>query len=174
MSRLGPVWGIRLLSSLAALVVVLAALSLIPVEAEGVPAGADGADGAALVVANRGGTVLGELPLDNTREFRVTFIHSSERHPWVNVFLVAGVEMVLKEIRVPSTGPGVPSVVEPGWHVTIVDGWIVYSGVDRPYEELVFLLSDISPHIVEAGGVSYDLVSLFGDGTLVRLRVAAQ
>jgi hypothetical protein len=126
---------------------------------------------AALVVTDMSGRALAEFPLDETLEFRVWFVHSSERHLWVNVFSASGANMVLKEIRVPSTGPGVPSVVEPGWHIAVGDGWIVYSGVDRIYDELVFLLSSISPHMIEVGGESCDLPSILGDGVLVKLRV---
>jgi len=126
---------------------------------------------AALVVTDMSGRALAEFPLDETLEFRVWFVHSSERHLWVNVFSATGTNMVLKEIRVPSTGPGVPSTAEPGWHIAVADGWIVYSGVNRVYDELAFLLSSISPHMIEVGGESCDLPSILGDGVLVTLRV---
>lgn len=124
-----------------------------------------------LVLSDRRGNLLAAIPVSDASRIEVMFIHSSELTPWVDRFEISGVELVLREIRMPTTGPGAPSSPEPGWTLSIENGWIVYRSVDRVYPYIDFLTSSYSPHFLTVDGMTLNFVELAGDGEVVRTAV---
>ncbi|RCW48683.1 hypothetical protein DFR78_10866 [Halanaerobium sp. MA284_MarDTE_T2] len=107
------------------------------------------------------GEVLMNIPVKVGSEFIVTFIHSSELEPWDDLFEVSeDGEMILREIRVPSTGPGVPSVLPDDWEFEIKDGYFIYDSVDIKYKTLDYIVSSISPHYLIINDEKINLVEL--------------
>lgn len=102
--------------------------------------------------------------------FSVIFIHSSEKQPWENQFRIERNKLVLSVMKVASIGPGVPSNVEEGWTVRIKDGYIEYGNVNKKYDYLDIKVSRISPHYLEVGNRKYNLVEMFKDGEVIRIR----
>ncbi len=127
-----------------------------------------------LTLVDQDGEVVFEKKVEIAKEFIITFIHSSELEPWHNFFEVAKNEkFVLKKIMVPSTGPGVPSVLpkDKDWKFKISSGYFIYSNVNEEYKELDFIVSKISPHYLIINGESFNLVELSKDWANLKLKV---
>lgn len=128
-----------------------------------------------LVISNDKDQMLEAIPVHDGEEFVISFIHSSELEPWDNAFSVEkNYMMKLKEIRVPSTGPGVPSVLEEGWSISIEDGFFVYKVNNKEYEKIEFIVSSISPHHLYVGNKDINLVELAGDWGHIIVRIQKQ
>lgn len=114
-----------------------------------------------LKLTDDSGAVLINVPVKVGSEFIVTFVHSSELEPWDNLFEVGeDGEMILREIRVPSTGPGVPSVLPDDWEFEIKDGYFIYDSVDQKYKKIDYIVSSISPHYLIINDEKINLVEL--------------
>lgn len=114
-----------------------------------------------LLIADKNGHVIKKIPIKKGDKFEISFIHSSELEPWDNIFEVdENSEIVLEEMRVPSTGPGVPSVLEEGWTIDIKDGFIIYGNINKRYKSIDFIVSSISPHYLTIKGKRFNLVEL--------------
>lgn len=128
-----------------------------------------------LVICNTKDQMLKAIPVSDGDEFIISFIHSSELEPWDNVFSVEdNYVMKLKEIRVPSTGPGVPSVLEEGWSIRIEDGCFIYNVANKEFEKIEFIVSSISPHHLYIGDEDINLVQLAGDWGHIKIRLQKQ
>ena len=74
---------------------------------------------------------------------------------------------------VPSTGPGVPSVLpeDENWSFRITNGYFIYSNVNKKYEDLDFIVSDISPHYLIINGEGINLVELTKDWAHINFKI---
>lgn len=127
-----------------------------------------------LNLSDKKGEIIFEQEVDIGKEFIVSFIHSSELEPWHNIFEVGkNKEIVLKKILVPSTGPGVPSVLpeDENWSFRITNGYFIYSNVNKKYEDLDFIVSDISPHYLIINGEGINLVELTKDWAHINFKI---
>ncbi|NPV44533.1 MAG: DUF1850 domain-containing protein [Firmicutes bacterium] len=123
-----------------------------------------------LVIKGKDHKILRKIPVNVKQDFSILFIHSSELEPWENIFYVNNDgRLVLKEIRVSSTGPGVPSVLEQGWKASIRDGCIIYHNVNKEYESIDFVVSPISPHYLKINGQRYNLVEIAGEWAQIKI-----
>jgi len=121
-------------------------------------------NGSFLVIYNHDGKILKSFPVSIGDKFNITFIHSSELEPWENLFVIKNREaFALTEMRVPTTGPGVPSVLEDGWELKIENGVFIYKVINREYHSLNFVVSPISPHYLNIKGQDINLVQLAGE-----------
>jgi len=106
------------------------------------------------------------------KEFSLYYIHSSEREPWENIFVVNDDEtFTLKTIKVRSLGPGVPYCAEPHWKFEIADGYFIYDNVNQNFDSLNIKLSKISPHFIIVGDKTYNLVDLCGDNADIEIKI---
>ena len=127
-----------------------------------------------LSLSDKKGETIFQKEVDIGKEFIVSFIHSSELEPWHNIFEVGkNKEIVLKKILVPSTGPGVPSVLpeDENWSFRITNGYFIYSNVNKKYEDLDFIVSDISPHYLIINGEGINLVELTKDWAHINFKI---
>jgi len=127
-----------------------------------------------LSLTDEKGEIILEKEVDIGKEFIVTFIHSSELEPWHNIFEIGkNKEIILKKIMVPSTGPGVPSVLpeDENWSFKIAGGYFIYSNVNKKYKDLDFIVSDISPHYLIINGVGINLVELTKDWAHINFKI---
>ncbi|MGB9839860.1 DUF1850 domain-containing protein [Thermovenabulum sp.] len=102
--------------------------------------------------------------------FSIIFVHSSEKQPWEDIFEIKRGKLVLKTMKVASIGPGVPSNIEDGWTVKIKDGFIIYDRVNKEFDFLDIKLSNISPHYLKIGSKKINLVNVFKDNAVIRIR----
>ncbi len=125
-----------------------------------------------LFLLDPSGRILMAIPVRTGEQFEITFIHSSELEPWENIFTISeSGELILTEMRVPSTGPGVPSVLEKGWSVDIEKGFIIYRNINKRYRDIRFIVSSISPHYLTIGDKKINLVDTAGNWAEITLTV---
>lgn len=123
-----------------------------------------------LVLYDEDGRILKYYPVREGERFTISFIHSSELEPWDNTFVIEGDNTFsLEEIKVPSTGPGVPSVLEKDWEFKIENGTFIYNVANQNYQELKFIISKISPHHLFIKGQDVNLVDLAGDWATIKI-----
>ncbi|MGM0603796.1 MAG: DUF1850 domain-containing protein [Bacillota bacterium] len=116
--------------------------------------------------------ILKEFKVKSGSEFIVNFVHSSELEPWDNLFEISPEgKMILREIRVPSTGPGVPSVLPDNWEFKIKDGYFIYDSVDKEYETIDYIVSSISPHYLLINEEKINLVEISEDWAKIKFRI---
>lgn len=116
--------------------------------------------------------VMKKIALQPGDRFTISFVHSSELHRWDDIFTINGQgKIVLEKMIMPSTGPGTPTVLDPGWRFKIENGNFVYYDIDKTYNRLVYKVSSISPHYLTVHGQTVNLVDLVGDWQNVTLTV---
>ncbi len=69
---------------------------------------------------------------------RLSWIHSIEHTPWVEVYRVSGGKLALEEARVKSFGAGVDQIAP---EVATEDGWVILRGTGRVFPALHFIYS---------------------------------
>lgn len=69
---------------------------------------------------------------------RLSWVHSIEHTPWVEVYRVSDGEMALEESRIKSFGAGVDQVAP---EVVTEDGWVKLRGTGRVFPSLNFFYS---------------------------------
>lgn len=86
-----------------------------------------------------------------TDGLRITlrWIHSVEKTPWSETYVVEEGELVLTDITIEGYGAGVPA--DPGG-VTTVEGGVIHSrGINRPIPELAWVHSHATDHELTVG-----------------------
>jgi hypothetical protein len=77
-------------------------------------------------------------PVSEGDSVRLSWIHSIEHTPWVEIYEVSDGEMALEEARVKSFGAGVDQVAP---EVVTEDGWVKLRGTGRVFPALNFFYS---------------------------------
>lgn len=85
---------------------------------------------------------------------RLSWIHSIEHTPWVELYRVSNGEMALKEARVKSFGAGVDQVAP---EVVTEDGWVKLRGTGRVFPALHFFYSKNVDYKLQIGGRDLEL-----------------
>lgn len=80
---------------------------------------------------------------------RLSWIHSVEHTPWVELYRISGGEMALEEARVKSFGAGVDQVAP---EVVTEDGWVKLRGTGRVFPALHFFYSKKAEYELSIGG----------------------
>ncbi|MBA2442590.1 MAG: DUF1850 domain-containing protein [Rubrobacter sp.] len=85
---------------------------------------------------------------------RLSWTHSIEHTPWVEVYEVVGDRLELREARVKSFGAGVDQVAP---EVENRDGWVILSGTERTFPALHFFHSREVDRELSVGGRDVEL-----------------
>lgn len=85
---------------------------------------------------------------------RLSWIHSIEHTPWVEVYRVSGGRLMLEEARVKSFGAGVDQIAP---EVATEDGWVILRGTGRVFRSLHFIYSREVDHELRIGGRELEL-----------------
>ncbi|TCJ14849.1 DUF1850 domain-containing protein [Rubrobacter taiwanensis] len=92
-----------------------------------------------LTVSNsRTGEIYHRVEVREGSTVRLSWTHSIEKTPWVEVYEVSGGRFLLREARVKSFGAGVDQIAP---EVRNADGWVILSGTGRSFPELRFFHS---------------------------------
>lgn len=103
------------------------------------------------------GEVYHRVAVENGEVVRLSWTHSVEKTPWVEVYEVADGGFLLREARVKSFGAGVDQLAP---ETRLEDGWVILGGTQREFPELRFLHSREVDRRLEVGGEALDLTSL--------------
>jgi len=96
-------------------------------------------------------------------EFTIRWMHSVELTPWEEIFKISNdYDIILDRTRFKQFGAGVPDSA--GNKTEIVDGYIVFSGINQIMKELPYGVSHFSKHIIIFKDKTYQLYDDFKDG----------
>lgn len=97
-----------------------------------------------------------DIPLDDSNEFTMRWIHSVELEPWEETFRVdENLDIILDRTRFKAFGAGVPDSA--GKRVDTSDGYINYLDIDQPMDTLVYGISPVAKHTLIIGDQVYPL-----------------
>lgn len=97
-----------------------------------------------------------DIPLDDSNEFTMQWIHSVELEPWEETFRVdENLDIILDRTRFKAFGAGVPDSA--GKRVDTSDGYINFLDIDQPMDSLVYGISPVAKHTLIVGGQKYPL-----------------
>ncbi|WP_430884963.1 DUF1850 domain-containing protein [Fusibacter sp. JL216-2] len=97
-----------------------------------------------------------DIPLDDSNEFTMRWIHSVELEPWEETFRIDDdLEIILDRTRFKAFGAGVPESA--GKRVDTSDGYINFLDIDQPMESLVYSISPVAKHTLIVGNQEYPL-----------------
>ena len=106
--------------------------------------------------------------------FGLSWVHSVERTEWRETYAVGpGGAIFLTGSAFESAGAGLPDRLAAGDVFRLEGGTMRIEGRRVPIADLRVRLSDVSPHVLHAGGEAVDLNTLFGEG-VVTIRVENQ
>ncbi len=113
-----------------------------------------------------GGKITRLVPLAGN-SFTLSWRHSVELTEWRETFVVepdGRISLALSEYS--SAGAGLPDRLQEGERFQFAGGRMRISGQHVVLEELRILLSNVSGHVLWAGGERIDLNALFGEGPI--------
>lgn len=93
---------------------------------------------------SRGGKVFYSVPATQVEAVELEWIHSIEKAPWRERYVIDGDELVLSEVFLKSYGAGVPADLE-GTTVN-ENGTVHTSGINRPIGQLHWVHSHATHH----------------------------
>lgn len=102
--------------------------------------------------------------------FMVRWIHSVELEPWEEHFVIGGDRAIyLEKTRFKAFGAGVPDSA--GTRTVVEDGYVVFSGIHRKMEDLVYGASPLARHTFVSGKATLRLYELAAPDAPVAIRV---
>lgn len=104
-------------------------------------------------------------------EFTVKWIHSVELTPWEEIFKIDdNYNMILDRTRFQQFGAGVPDSA--GTDSYIIDGYIVFSGINRKIDLLPYGISSFAKHTFVFRDKEYKLFEIVPDGDRININTA--
>lgn len=115
------------------------------------------------------GKMYAAYPVNEGDEFSVTFVHSVNKSPVTDVYVIRGGAIFVTRTIYYSFGAGVQSQLEPGQNLQYgVDGSMIVSGFARRLDNLSYIVGTVSDHTLSIGGESISLRELCGRNATVR------
>ena len=103
-------------------------------------------------------------------EWNISFTHSVEKTEWDEYFTVnAENDMTMTHTRFESLGWGYPYSPADGKLVATADGKFIVT-MNRPYQEVALRISEQAMQQLVHGKDNYDLIALYGQGTVVKIK----
>ena len=126
--------------------------------------------GHALVVENADtGEQLLSVPVDDGAEVELSYVHSVEKTPVEETYVVSGTDLAHIQIEFNSYGAGLPSTAD----VERTDDGAFVASVDRTYRQVYVSPGEIAGHDLTIDGERHDLLTL-SEGETVRIYVTEQ
>lgn len=123
----------------------------------------DGKKDTLLLYDSDTGKVYGEFSVGEGSEFAVEFIHSVNKKPLIDVYVIKNEEIYVDRTIYAAFGAGVQSELEDGQTLEYDEkGNIVVSGFDTPFPKVTYVVGTVSDHILHIGGESISLTELCG------------
>lgn len=109
------------------------------------------------------GKVYKEFPVENGSEFSVEFIHSVNKKPLIDVYVIKDGQIYVDKTVYAAFGAGVQSELEDGQKLEYdKKGNIVVSGFDTPFPKVTYVVGTVSDHVLRIEGESISLTELCG------------
>ncbi|MDD3369636.1 MAG: DUF1850 domain-containing protein [Lachnospiraceae bacterium] len=119
------------------------------------------------------GSIYLEEPVKEGTVFSVTFIHSVNKSPVTDYYVIKDGDIYVTSTLYYDFGAGVQSELEEGQTLEYTeDGGMLISGFDRKIDPLSYVVGMVSDHVLEINGKTYSLREQCGKGTYVTFRVA--
>jgi hypothetical protein len=94
------------------------------------------------------GFVYGKWPLENNGEFVIEFIHSVNKSPVRETFLIKQKMILPKEVRFYSFGAGMQSDLGEDQILNYDGDAMIISGFNTAYKELNYIVGTVSDHVL--------------------------
>jgi hypothetical protein len=117
------------------------------------------------------GRLYGNWLLEEGGEFAIEFIHSVNQSPVRETFKVQGRAIRPLAVRFASFGAGMQSDLEPGQRLIRDGDFLVITGADRSFGELLYIVGTVSDHLLFIHGETLSLRELCGKNAHLRIRV---
>ncbi len=118
------------------------------------------------------GKVFLKMPVEEGEIFSITFVHSVNKSPVTDEFLVLEEGFQSHRTLFTSFGAGMESGTEEGQVLTYEeDGTMVLSGFDNHFESFQLIVGTVSDHILKIGGEEISLRDLCGRNTSVEISI---
>ncbi len=109
------------------------------------------------------GKVYEEFSVEEGSEFSVEFIHSVNKKPLIDVYVIKDGQIYAQKTVYAAFGAGVQSEIEEGQTLEYDEkGNIVVSGFDTPFPKVTYVVGTVSDHIFHIEGESISLTELCG------------
>ncbi|MCL2381268.1 MAG: DUF1850 domain-containing protein [Treponema sp.] len=124
-----------------------------------------------LEVRNTGsGRLYGRLPLGESGEFAIEFIHSVNQSPVRETFRAGDGGIWLESVRFYSFGAGIQSDLGEGQTLSRDGGAMIISGFNVPLRELNVIVGTVSDHILFINDERINLRERYGRNAQITLR----
>ncbi|SDI37566.1 DUF1850 domain-containing protein [Proteiniclasticum ruminis] len=118
------------------------------------------------------GKVFLQMPVKEGEIFSITFVHSVNKSPVTDEFLVKAKGFSSYRTLFTSFGAGMESGTEEGQVLTYEeDGTMVLSGFDNHFESFQLIVGTVSDHMLKIGGEEISLRDLCGRNTSVEITI---
>lgn len=125
-----------------------------------------------LLRASDTGKVFLEIPVEEGDIFSITFVHSVNKSPVTDEFLVLEEDFKPHRTLFTSFGAGMETGISEGQSLTYEeDGTMVLSGFQNHYERFQLIVGTVSDHILRIRGEEISLRALCGRNTSVEFSI---
>lgn len=101
-------------------------------------------------------------------EFKMKWMHSVELQPWEEIFKIdKDLNIVLDRTRFKSFGAGVPDYG--GNKTELKDGYVTFSGIDKPIKDLQYGISNFAKHTFYFKNMELKLYRVVEDGNAIKV-----
>lgn len=112
------------------------------------------------------------LPVEKGERFLIRFTHSLNLSDWQDTIEWDGKHLICRETRFYTYGAGIPDLSDGiGKELLVTEDGFLLTGIDKVQEEIPIMLQDVPHHRLIHRDTSYDLLTRFGSGTAIVLRV---
>ena len=126
-------------------------------------AGCDDTKDSLVLYDSETGKVYKEFPIEDGSEFSVEFIHSVNKKPLIDVYVIKDGQIFIERTVYAAFGAGVQSELEEGQTLEYDEkGNIVVSGFDTPFPKVTYVVGTVSDHLLGIEGESISLTELCG------------
>ena len=116
--------------------------------------------------------VIKSFEVENGDEFSVEFIHSVNKSPVRDVFVIRDEKIYADRTIYSAFGAGVQTEVEEGQTLDFDEnGNMVVSGFDIRFERVKYIVGTVSDHVLEIGGECISLTEMCGKNAHVYFEI---
>ncbi len=118
------------------------------------------------------GQVYAEYEVADGDTFSITFIHSVNKSPVTEGYIIDGDEIYLESCLYSAFGAGVATEVEEGQSLSYTeDGQMLIAGFHRKMNHLSYIVGTVSDHVLQLGTEEISLRQLCGRNSTVQFSI---
>jgi hypothetical protein len=121
-------------------------------------------DGFSAIVMEKGGNILISQPVMPGDEISVKFIHSVEKVPVIETYIVNdNTDLILSTAVYGSMGAGLPS--DTSYNITYDENnEFLITNISQPFNKVNFITGSIPKHIIVISGIEYPIYEMIDEG----------